>query len=41
MIQPSPEGLLNTGKVFGLVVAGGRFGLQANSSVEFRFEIRA
>jgi len=24
MIQPSPEGLLNTAKVFGLVVAGAR-----------------
>ncbi len=27
VIQPSPEGLLNTGKVFGLVVAGARFEL--------------
>ena len=25
MIQPSPEGLLNTGKVFGLLVAGAGF----------------
>ena len=25
LIQPSPEGLLNTGKVFGLVVAGAGF----------------
>jgi hypothetical protein len=34
--------LLNTAKVFGLVVAGARNHLQANyRSVSFRFEIRA
>jgi len=41
VVQPSPEGLLNTGKVFGLVVAGARNHLPANRSLEFRFAIRA
>src|SRR5713101_7373207 len=40
LIQPSPDGLLNTGEVFGLVVAGARNHLQANRSLEFRFEVR-
>jgi site-specific DNA recombinase len=39
LIQPSPDGLLNTGKVFGLVVAGARNHLQANRSLGFCFEI--
>jgi hypothetical protein len=39
MIQPSPEVLLNTGKVFSLLVAGVRNHLQANRSLGFCFEI--
>jgi len=41
VIQPSPEGLLNTGKVFGLVVAGVGYHLSANRSMEFKFEVTA
>src|SRR5262249_9140913 len=35
--QPSPEGLLNTGEVFGLVVAGARIGLWKRPVLQFEF----
>ncbi len=41
LVQPSPEGLLRSGEVFGLMVAGARFALTANKSIEVRFEIGA
>ena len=41
IIQPSPEGLLNTAKVFGLVVAGARNHLPANRLLEFPLRNRA
>jgi hypothetical protein len=45
VIQPSPEGILNTGEVFGLVVAGERFGRGASGpsagAIEFGFRAEA